>query len=51
MQARVISIKSVGVSRSYPALFSWAPAIVLYSIGVILHIQELGGGIEWEVKG
>ena len=25
MQARVISIKSVGVSRSYPALFSWAP--------------------------
>ena len=25
MQARAISIKSVGVSRSYPALFSWAP--------------------------
>ena len=25
MQARVISIKSVGVSHSYPALFSWAP--------------------------
>ena len=22
----MISIKSVGVSRSYPALFSWAPA-------------------------
>ena len=25
MQARAISIKSVGVSRSYPALFKWAP--------------------------
>ena len=25
MQAKVISIKSVGVSHSYPALFSWAP--------------------------
>ena len=25
MQTIAISIKSVGVSRSYPALFSWAP--------------------------
>ena len=40
MQARAISIKSVGVLRSYPALFSWAPGDTHNAKNVVT--QEVG---------
>ena len=39
MQARAISIKSVGVSRSYPALFSWAPGSSV-ATALTVHIKD-----------
>ena len=43
MQARAISIKSVGVSRSYPTLFSWAPGYACAPIlmGMTSSVSEI----------